>query len=107
MKQVAANALTIDGEEQCRAASMRAVNSSLSKHFNANGSYVLTDVEHVASMEGTYSSNESVPLRYKNTFRCIPAAIPFRPQRSHPEADDQRHANGHRRRAGRRRDFDR
>ncbi len=79
MQQVAANSLVADGEGNVRQFTAGG-KFTLSQHFNANGSYVLTDVEHVASMEGTYTSNESVTLRYKNSFRCIPAAIPYRPQ---------------------------
>ena len=84
MKQVAANALTLDGDGNVRRF-IPGFKFELDKHFNANGTYVLTDVEHVATMEGTYTSNESVPLRYKNTFRCIPAAVPFEPQRVTPK----------------------
>ncbi|HEY2146571.1 MAG TPA: type VI secretion system tip protein TssI/VgrG [Pirellulales bacterium] len=80
MQQVAAGTLTIDGESNVRRLDA-GLKFDLAKHFNADGTYVLSDVEHVATMEGTYTSNESVPLRYKNTFRCIPSAIPFRPQR--------------------------
>lgn len=80
MQQVASGSLAIDGEGNVRrfAAGSK---FDLSQHFNANGNYVLTDVDHVASMEGTYTSNESITLRYKNTFRCMPTALPYRPQR--------------------------
>ncbi|HEV3415438.1 MAG TPA: type VI secretion system tip protein TssI/VgrG [Pirellulales bacterium] len=84
MEQVAANGLMIDGEGNVRRF-IAGYKFQLDKHFNANGTYVLTDVDHVASMEGTYTSNESVPLRYKNTFRCIPTAVPFRPQQVTPK----------------------
>ncbi len=80
IKQMAAPAVTIDGKGNVRGF-MPGYKFKLQDHFNANGTYVLTDVEHTASMEGTYTSNEAITLQYANSFRCIPTSIPYRPQR--------------------------
>jgi type VI secretion system secreted protein VgrG len=84
MKQIAAQALVIDGKSNVRGF-LPGYKFDLKEHFNGNGKYVLTEVEHSASMEGTYTKNEAVTLQYANTFRCIPTAIPFRPQRVTPK----------------------
>jgi type VI secretion system secreted protein VgrG len=53
---------------------------TLDRHFNADGVYVLTAVDHEASLRGDYrSSNGEVNLQYSNSFSCIPHALPFRP----------------------------
>jgi type VI secretion system secreted protein VgrG len=52
----------------------------LERHFNADGEYVLTSLQHFASVDN-YRSNGAV-FSYSNTFNCIPSALPFRPPRS-------------------------
>src|SRR6185436_19050388 len=51
---------------------------TLDRHFNANGKYVLTGVEHTARLEN-YRSNKNPEFVYEKSFTCIPAALPFRP----------------------------
>ncbi len=80
MKQIAVQALLIDGKSNVRGF-LPGYKFELTEHFNGNGKYVLTEVEHTASMEGTYTKNEAVTLQYVNSFRCIPSAVTFRPQR--------------------------
>jgi type VI secretion system secreted protein VgrG len=58
----------------------------LSQHFDANGTYVVTQVAHVASIEGTYSQVTRAQTVYSNTFHCIPFALPYRPARRTPKA---------------------
>ena len=53
---------------------------ALSGHFDADGQYVLTEVEHTASLPEPNSGH----LSYANTFRCIPSSLPFRPPRTTP-----------------------
>ncbi len=48
-------------------------------------SYVLTEVQHVASVGDSYQTNEAAGARYSNRFTCIPASVPFRPARLTPE----------------------
>jgi type VI secretion system secreted protein VgrG len=60
----------------------------VSEHFDANGTYIITDVEHTATIEGTYAQppeKKKAPV-YVNTFHCIPAALPYRPLRRTPKA---------------------
>jgi len=52
---------------------------SLTRHYNANGDYVITQVDHRASVAGAYGSGQTDPVAYTNQFKCIPAALPFRP----------------------------
>src|SRR5205823_7892747 len=49
------------------------------------GAYVLTGVGHSARMETDYRSGEGGGMDYRNTFRCVPAALPFRPKRTTPK----------------------
>jgi type VI secretion system secreted protein VgrG len=60
---------------------------SLEDHFqdSMNTSYVLTDVQHNASAAGGYSGQEAEDT-YSNQFRCIPASVPFRPERRTPKS---------------------
>jgi type VI secretion system secreted protein VgrG len=52
---------------------------TLTRHFNANGPYVLTAVRHAAKVPGNHAGNGSSGFSYTNTFTCIPAALPFGP----------------------------
>jgi type VI secretion system secreted protein VgrG len=58
----------------------------LKDHFqdSMNASYILTEVQHTASTAGGYS-NEKAADTYSNQFRCIPASVPFRPERRTPK----------------------
>ena len=53
---------------------------TLDRHFDADGAYVLTSVQHQAHQAG-YRSNETLAFHYENQFTCIPAALRYRPQR--------------------------
>jgi type VI secretion system secreted protein VgrG len=79
MQEEAAASLTIDG-----AGNSRQLTSghkfALNKHFDADGQYVLTRVDHAANMPGEYRSG-SGGFTYSNSFVCIPSAVPFRPSR--------------------------
>jgi type VI secretion system secreted protein VgrG len=55
---------------------------ALSGHFDADGQYVLTEVEHDAALPDPTSGH----LSYANTFRCIPSSLPFsRPHDADPD----------------------
>ncbi len=61
---------------------------TLEKHFaNADGDYLITRVEHRASIAGAYNdkggSTESQP--YTNEFQCIPSSLQYRPPRISPK----------------------
>lgn len=83
MQQEAASALSAMGEGNCRRL-IPGFQFTLDKHFSGNGSYLLTQVEHSASIEGTYTTNDTIQLQYRNRFSCLPADLPFRPARVTP-----------------------
>jgi len=82
-------------EEAAHSISIRATSScpqlaagfrfALERHFNADGTYVLTGVEHRAKLNWDYrSAGQTEEFAYENTFTCIPLALPFRPPRVTP-----------------------
>ncbi len=81
MQQEAMPGLAVDGEGNVRRFEP-GFKIKVAEHFNANGTYVLTDVEHSASMAGTYTTEPNMHLKYHNRFRCIPDAFPYRPART-------------------------
>jgi type VI secretion system secreted protein VgrG len=85
IQEEATPGLVIEGQSDCRALTA-GHKFTLSEHFNANGSYVLTDVEHTASIEGAYTSGPRKGSTYTNAFHCIPVALPYRPPRHTPKA---------------------
>ncbi len=57
---------------------------TLDRHYNANGDYVVTSVQHSARMGEDYRSGGGQAMDYTNNFRCMPVALPFRPARVTP-----------------------
>jgi type VI secretion system secreted protein VgrG len=49
-----------------------------------NASYLLTEIQHLASVGGTYRDESSAEDNYSNHFACIPADVAFRPARLTP-----------------------
>jgi type VI secretion system secreted protein VgrG len=83
MEQEAAGALVIEGGGNV--GQMTAGHKfSLEKHFDANGDYVLTRVEHTAQTTANYRAGGGETFSYQNRFECIPAAVPYRPERVTP-----------------------
>ncbi|MCI0534179.1 MAG: type VI secretion system tip protein VgrG [Verrucomicrobiales bacterium] len=54
---------------------------TLEKHFDANGDYVITSVQHSVRD----SSERGSKFDYANSFTCLPASLPFRPPRRTPK----------------------
>jgi len=83
MQQETTPALRIRGTGMCRqfAAGCK---FTLDRHFNANGSYVLTQIDHVAILDETDTTGQGPQSYYSNTFHCIPFALPFKPARTTP-----------------------
>ena len=50
-----------------------------------NATYVLMEVQHMASSGDTYSGGEGSGETYSNHFTVIPASVPFRPARLTPK----------------------
>jgi type VI secretion system secreted protein VgrG len=82
MQQEALAGLQIKGAGNCRQF-VSGHKFTLERHFNADGEYVLTEVEHDVNL-GHVTSGDGVVLNYHNRFTCIPLALPFRAARSTP-----------------------
>ena len=83
MQQEAVRAVTIKGNSDCRHF-VTGSKFTLDKHFNGDGSYVLTRIVHKAFMQGAYTTGGKVKLDYSNIFECLPVDVPFRPARTTP-----------------------
>jgi type VI secretion system secreted protein VgrG len=82
-QQVAAGAIVIHGRGTVK--QMTAGHKfTLSNHPDANGDYVLTTVEHAASLEGSGTSGGEPGVVYENSFTCVPAAVAYHPPRLTP-----------------------
>ena len=79
MDEEQARSLQIKAESDCGNFSA-GYQFTLQKHFDADGAYLLTAVEHEARQSG-YRSGEPPAFHYQNRFECIPAALNYRPQR--------------------------
>ena len=76
--------VVIRGESNCNQFSS-GYKFEMEGHPNADGKYVLTSVRHSARSGTSYRSGDTEDFVYLNDFTCIPAALPFRPQRVTPK----------------------
>lgn len=58
---------------------------TLERHFNADGQYVLTRVEHTAKQVANYRTGDGEELVYENRFQVIPVGLPYRPPLTTPK----------------------
>jgi type VI secretion system secreted protein VgrG len=85
IEQEALESLQIEGQSTCRQFTS-GQKFTLQRHFNADGAYVLTSVQHVFTVSSAdFRSATGVVSSYDNVFTCIPAALPFRPPRATPK----------------------
>jgi type VI secretion system secreted protein VgrG len=77
MQQEALRGLTIQGAGNCRQFAT-GHKFTLERHFNADGAYVVTEIEHDAKIATDPRSGEAQELVYENRFECIPLSLPFR-----------------------------
>jgi type VI secretion system secreted protein VgrG len=83
MQQTEQPMLLVKGAGNCRQMSA-GHKFSLTRHFNANGLYVLLSVSHTAE-EGDYRTDpNSADTHYGNHFQCIPFGLAYRPTRKTP-----------------------
>lgn len=80
-------AVSVEGLSDCRhlASGFRFTLESVASDISvvpsqADGDYVLTQVSHTIEAELNFRSGPGQGFLYKNSFTCIPFAIPFRPQ---------------------------
>jgi type VI secretion system secreted protein VgrG len=83
MQQETARGVRVLGTSTCRQF-VAGCKFTLDGHFDGNGPYVLTSVGHFASVGDAYGTGLDAELPYSNTFECIPAALPFVPERETP-----------------------
>src|SRR5262249_34925523 len=57
---------------------------TLQNHFNADGAYVVTSVEHSVALPSNFRSGGPPEVVYRNRFTCIPLGLPYRPLRRTP-----------------------
>ncbi len=82
MQQEEMPGLVIMGTSDCRQL-VSGHRFSLDRHFNADGKYLATSVEHSAESAGVYLSGMK-EFTYHNRFTCIPYALAYRPPRVTP-----------------------
>jgi type VI secretion system secreted protein VgrG len=59
---------------------------SLTKHFDADGEYIITSLNCSANQSPDYISGKpTVGPLYQNTFTCVPASVHIRPRRVTPK----------------------
>src|SRR5579864_4675968 len=85
MQEEESGHILISGSSVCRAFTS-GYKFDLKEHYrdDMNDSYVLTEVQHVASQNYSSDSADS-PAHYSNHFTCIQASVPFRPPRMTPK----------------------
>ncbi len=86
MQEEEAAHLVASGAGTCRAFSS-GYRFNLVEHYrkDTNDSYVLTEVQHVASAGASYSTGElGARASYSNHFTCVPQSVPYRPPRVTP-----------------------
>jgi type VI secretion system secreted protein VgrG len=83
MEEAASHALSIEGAGDA-AGFAPGFQFTLAGHFDGDGSYVLTEVEHSASLKGVYTKSEEEAFAYENRFRCVPVELRYRPARRTP-----------------------
>ena len=79
MEQEEASSLEIEGASNC-GQFVAGHTFNLERHFDGNGQYLLSAVEHEAHLDGNYRSNDALGFSYVNRFTCLPVALPYRPQ---------------------------
>jgi type VI secretion system secreted protein VgrG len=83
MQEEALPSLQIQATSNCRNL-VSGHKFTLDRHFNADGQYVITGIQHSARVNAGYVAGQADGFDYRNTFTCIPFALPFRPARKTP-----------------------
>ena len=84
MEEEESRSLAMNGESNC-GNFVSGYKFELERHFNANGRYLLTQIDHHARLKGAYRTGETALFQYKNKFTCIPVTLPYRPPRVTPK----------------------
>ncbi len=86
MEEEEAPATVLRGASLCRAFTS-GYRFDLTEHYrqDMNKAYVLTEVQHVASVGESYSTGDDAGETYSNQFTCIPHSVQYRPLRVTPK----------------------
>jgi len=86
MAEIEASHLVAQGSSVCRAFTS-GYKFTLQDHPQSemNADYVLTSVQHMATVAGNYTTGDQDAGEYSNQFSCIPAEVLFRPERLTPK----------------------
>jgi len=80
----AAHSLDISGQSNV-ATMCPGLKFTLERHPNADGKYLLVQVEHRAELPSSYQADTNATgFSYENRFTCLPDGLPFRPKRITP-----------------------
>src|SRR6266481_3434029 len=79
MQEETVPAILIQGSSQCGQFTS-GYKFTPDRHFNANGTYVLTTVLHSCRQDNYRSTGAG--FSYDNSFTCLPIDLPFRPSRT-------------------------
>jgi type VI secretion system secreted protein VgrG len=81
-----APATVMSGAGLCRAFTA-GYRFDLAEHYrqDMNKAYVLTEVQHIASVGESYATGDDSGESYSNQFACIPHSVPYRPSRVTPK----------------------
>ncbi|HEX7614195.1 MAG TPA: type VI secretion system tip protein TssI/VgrG, partial [Thermoanaerobaculia bacterium] len=82
MQSEAAGSILVHAASNCRQV-VSGHKFTLERHFEGDGSWVVYQVEHVASEAADLRSGGG-DFSYQNHFSCFPIALPFRPPRVTP-----------------------
>ena len=86
MQEEEASHLVVAGSGNARAL-MSGYSFELKNHYRSdqNTNYVVTEVRHFGSVGESYTAGTTAAESYSNHFTCIPASVPYRPQRITPK----------------------
>ena len=86
MQEEEASHLVVAGTGNARAL-MSGFSFELKNHYRGdqNTNYVVTEVRHFGSVGESYTAGITAAESYSNHFACIPASVPYRPQRITPK----------------------
>ena len=86
MQEEEASYMLVTGASNCRGL-MSGYSFELQNHYrdDQNTTYVLTEVQHLASAGQTYTASETGTETYSNRFTCIPISVDYHPPRVSPK----------------------
>jgi type VI secretion system secreted protein VgrG len=82
MQEIAATGVRVYGSSDCPQLTPGHT-FTLAEHFDADGEYLVTRVEHRATLSNQAAGGQA--FEYRNAFECMPKAMPFRPEQVTPK----------------------